>query len=233
MAIAFHILTLFPEMFGSVLQTGLLNHALTEGKLTVHLHDLGPYSPAGRRMIDDQPFGGGDGMVMAPEPLARAIEAVKGQISTEKPLPLVYFTPQGRPLTPDRLKQFSQEGAILLCGRYSGIDERIRELFVDEEVSIGDYVLMGGELPAMVVLEASARFIPGVLGNETSAEIDSFSGELEGLLEGPIYTRPREFRGLKVPEVLLNGNHKDIEAWRRQQALARTQKRRPDLLKKP
>lgn len=232
MAIPFHILTLFPEMFTSFLQTGLLKHALTQGKMTVALHDLGPFSPAGRRMIDDQPFGGGDGMVLAPEPLAAAIEALKGKLSAERPLPLVYFTPQGPLLTQERLKQFSTDGAVMLCGRYSGIDERIRELFVDEEVSIGDYVLMGGELPAMVVLEGAARFIPGVLGNENSAEVDSFSGDLQGLLEGPIYTRPREFRGLKVPEVLLNGNHKEIEAWRRQQALARTQARRPDLLKK-
>ena len=200
-----------------------MGRAIKMGLLGVAVHSLRQYSGNRRGMIDDAPYGGGEGMVFRPEPLAKALKPFRA--GGQKRRPIIFLTPQGQTFTHQKARQLGQSaGAILLCGRYAGIDERIRQLFVDEELSLGDYVLMGGELPAMAVLEAAARFIPGVLGHADSAQHDSFE---DGLLEGPLYTRPREFGGLGVPSILLSGNHRDIQRWRRQKALERTRSRRP------
>lgn len=227
MAVKFDILTLFPELFGDFFAAGLMARAKEAGLLDVNLHCLRDFSESERGMIDDYPFGGGDSVVLAPEPLARALDAV---LTEGDARPVIYLTPQGKTFNHERAQALVQQGgAILLCGRYGGVDQRIIDLYIDEEISIGDYVLMGGELPAMVVMEAASRFIPGVLGNQDSAANDSFQ---DALLEAPLYTRPRLFKGLAVPEVLLSGDHQAIEAWRRQQASDRTQARRPDLANK-
>ena len=222
----FNIISLYPEMFGDPFDDSILKRAKEKGIITIALHNLRDYCEDKHRVTDDLPYGGGAGMVMKPEPLITAIEKIKDlQTDTSG----VLMTPQG--------KQFEQSDAVrlarftsltLVCGRYEGVDERVRH-FVDEEVSIGDYILTGGELAAMVVIDAVGRLIPGVLGDEESLVEESFS---ELLLECPHYTRPRVYRGMEVPEVLLSGNHAEIEGWRRQQMLKRTRERRPDLLAK-
>lgn len=221
----FHIITLFPEMFESPFRGGIVGRAIEQGIIVVKPHALRPFGLGNYKQVDDQPYGGGSGMVMRPEPVAAAIDAV----TVEHPaLWRILMTPQGIPLTQAKVRELAkrQEGLLLIAGRYEGVDERVRAL-VDEEISIGDYVLSGGELPAMVLIEAVARLQPGVLGNPESIEEESFSA---GLLEYPQYTRPEEFRGMRVPEILLSGDHAKIRAWREAEARRRTAERRPDLL---
>ncbi len=221
----FDILTLFPGMFSSPLQESILGKAVQKGLLQIRTINIRDYSQDKHQVVDDTPYGGGQGMVMKVEPIARAIESAKSQNPSAR---IVYLTPQGKPLNQDLARRLStQLHLILLCGRYEGVDERVRELFIDEEISIGDYVLTGGELAALVLIDAVSRFIPGVLGSDRSAEEDSF---FNSLLEYPQYTRPSDFKGSCVPEVLLSGNHSAISQWRRKEALRRTSLRRPDLL---
>ena len=220
----FHILTLFPELFGSVLSSTMLQKGQERGALEFVLHNIRDYAAGKHRVTDDAPYGGGDGMVMKPEPVVAALDAL------DQPGPppwRVLLSPQGRPFTQTHAQALAERPAVaLVCGRYEGVDERVRA-FVDEELSIGDFVLSGGEVAALVVIDAVSRLVPGVLGNATSAAVESFSG---ALLEYPQYTRPPEFRGLRVPAVLLSGNHDAVARWRRQEALRRTYERRPDLL---
>ena len=221
------ILTLFPNMFASPLQESILGRAVEKGLIQIQTINIRNFTLDKHQVVDDAPYGGGQGMVMKVEPIARAIESVKAQNPSAR---TVYLTPQGKPFHQDLARRLStQSHLILLCGRYEGIDERVRELFIDEEISIGDYVLTGGELAAMVLVDAVSRFIPGVLGSDRSAEEDSF---FNSLLEYPQYTRPVEFKGCRVPEVLLSGNHSAISLWRRREAIRRTSLRRPDLLAK-
>ena len=221
----FQILTLFPAMFQGPLTESILRRGVESGAISVDLHNIRDFALDRHRTVDDAPYGGGAGMVMKVEPLAACIEAVKA----EAPQALVILTsPRGEPFTQAVARELAAEaGLIILCGRYEGIDERVRELYVDRELSIGDFVLTGGELAAMVIVDAVSRLIPGVLGSEESALDESFS---DGLLEYPQYTRPPEFRGLTVPPVLLSGNHREIDRWRRRQALLQTVQCRPDLL---
>jgi tRNA (guanine37-N1)-methyltransferase len=223
----FDILTLFPDMFSSPFQESILGKAVERGLLQIRTVNIRDFSLDKHQVVDDTPYGGGQGMVMKVEPIARAIESIKSQNPSA---PVIYLTPQGKPFNQDLARRFStQPHLILLCGRYEGVDERARELFIDEEISIGDYVMTGGELAAMVLVDAVSRFIPGVLGSDRSAEDDSF---FNSLLEYPQYTRPSDFRGSGVPEVLLSGNHSAISIWRKKEALRRTAMRRPDLLAK-
>jgi tRNA (guanine37-N1)-methyltransferase len=225
-AMQFHVLTIFPEMFDSPLAASLLKKAQAKGILSCAVHNLRDYTTGKHRTVDDTPYGGGQGMVMKPEPVVAALEGVC--LSLANPW-RIFLSPQGKTLTQAKVTELAhRETLVLLCGRYEGVDERIR-LFVDEELSIGDYILSGGEMAALVVIDAVARLIPGVVGRQESVEDESFS---HGLLEYPHYTRPEDFRGLLVPEVLLSGNHAEIAAWRRQQSLLRTLHQRPDLLSK-
>ncbi len=221
----FDILTLFPEMFRGPFDESIIRRGQDKGLIKIGLHQIRDFATNKHQTVDDSPYGGGAGMVMKPEPLAACIEAARQQ----NPHALVLLTsPKGVPLTHRLAVDLAAKpGLIIICGRYEGIDERVHQLFVDLEVSIGDYVLSGGELAAMVVVDAVTRLVPGVLGSDESAATDSFS---DGLLEYPQYTRPPEFNGLQVPEVLLSGNHALIAQWRRQQALRRTAAQRPDLL---
>jgi len=214
-------------MFSSPLRESILGKAIEKGLIQIRTVNIRDFTSDKHQVVDDTPYGGGQGMVMKVEPIARAIESVKSQNPSAW---TVYLTPQGKPLHQDLARRLStQPHLILLCGRYEGVDERVRESLVDEEISIGDYVLTGGELAAMVVIDAVSRFIPGVLGSDRSAEEDSF---YNSLLEYPQYTRPPNFRGHCVPEVLLSGNHSAISLWRRKEALRQTSLRRPDLLAK-
>src|SRR4030042_3336365 len=221
------ILTLFPNMFSSPLRESILGRAVEKGLLQIQTINVRDFTLDKHQVVDDAPYGGGQGMVMKVEPIARAIESVKSQDPSAW---TIYLTPQGEPLNQDLARRLStQPHLILLCGRYEGGDERVRELFIDEEISIGDYVLTGGELAAMVLIDAISRFIPGVLGSDRSAEEDSF---FNSLLEYPQYTRPFDFRERCVPEILISGNHSAISTWRRREALRRTSLRRPDVLTK-
>lgn len=219
------ILTLFPEMF-EPLKTSILGRAVEKKLFELNLINIRDFSLDRHKKTDDYVFGGGDGMLMTPQPLYDAIMSVKTQDSY-----VVYMSPKGTVLNQSKVQSIAKNynHIIIVCGHYEGIDERIIELCIDEQISIGDYVLTGGELPAMVLTDAITRYIPNVLHNDTSVVDESFS---EGLLENPQYTRPREFMGLKVPEVLINGNHKEIEKWKFEQKLIETQKYRPDLLQK-
>lgn len=221
------ILTLFPEMFSSPLKHSIIGKALKKGLLTVKWRNIRDYTKDKHHQVDDRPFGGGGGMLMKPEPLAAAIDSLR----TDYPeVRIVLLTPQGELFNQQIARRLSSyECLTLVCGRYEGVDERIRKYWVDEELSIGDYVLSGGELAALVIIDAVARLIPGVLGDDMACEEDSFA---TGLLEYPQYTRPRDFRGHRVPEVLLSGNHQVIQQWRREQSLKRTRERRPELLEK-
>lgn len=220
------VVTLFPEMFTALTGHGVTGRAVKRGQLTVEYSNPRDHAHDRHRTVDDRPFGGGPGMLMKVEPLLEAIEAIREKApSTPR---VIYLSPQGQPLTQQRAAELAQlDSVVLLCGRYEGIDERIIEMCVDEEISIGDYVLSGGELGAMVLLDAVTRLIPGVLGHADSAVEDSFS---EGWLDCPHYTRPEEFAGQRVPEVLLSGNHALIRRWRLKQSLGRTWLRRPELL---
>lgn len=221
------VVTLFPEMFTALTGHGVTGRAVKRGQLTVEYSNPRDHAHDRHRTVDDRPFGGGPGMLMKVEPLLEAIAAIREKApSTPR---VIYLSPQGQPLTQQRAAELAQlDSLVLLCGRYEGIDERIIEMCVDEEISIGDYVLSGGELGAMVLLDAVTRLIPGVLGHADSAVEDSFS---EGWLDCPHYTRPEEVAGQRVPEVLLSGNHELIRRWRLKQSLGRTWQRRPELLK--
>ncbi|AEH44527.1 tRNA (guanine-N1)-methyltransferase [Thermodesulfatator indicus DSM 15286] len=222
----YDIITIFPEYFESPLEVGAIKKAREKGLITVNLLNLRDFAFDKHKMVDDRPFGGGEGMVFKPEPLYRAIQKVK-----EEGHPyVVYLSPQGRVLNQEIVKElYEKDHLLLICGRYEGIDERIREHFIDDEISIGDYVVFGGEVAALVIIEAVSRLVPGVVGKRDSVEKESFS---QGLLKYPQYTRPRDFMGYQVPEVLLSGDHARIEVWRRRKSLEATLKRRPDLLKK-
>ncbi len=224
MSMHFDILTLFPGMLESPLQSSILGKAIEKGLITLGLHNLRDWAEGRHQVTDDTPYGGGDGMVMKVEPVARALAELKESRPSSR---VLMMSPQGRTFHQSDAERFSREsGLIFVCGRYEGFDERIRTL-VDEEVSLGDFVLTGGELAAAVVLDATARLVPGVLGASGSALTDSFS---DGLLEYPQYTRPADFNGMTVPEVLVSGNHQAIARWRRQEQLRRTLERRPELL---
>ncbi len=219
----FDLLTIFPEIFTSPLQASLLGKAIQKKLVQVRVHDIRTFTTDKHHRVDDIPYGGGPGMVMKPEPLVAALESLP---VPDKKVRRIYLSPQGRRLEQGILSNYLQyEQLILLCGRYEGVDARV-EHWIDEEISIGDYVLMGGELPALVFLEALVRLIPGVVGKEESVRHDSFSA---GLLEYPQYTRPEEFRGHQVPEVLLSGDHQKIESWRQQAAQEVTARKRQDL----
>ena len=222
------ILSIFPEMFSSVLSASMLGRAAAKGILEFHTHNIRDYSESKHKNTDDYPFGGGAGMVMMAQPIFDCISAIENEVGDGKSIRRIVMTPRGRRLTPEiAMKLAREENILILAGHYEGIDERVMEL-IDDEISIGDYVLTGGELPAMVLIDCLSRFIPGVLGSSESTEDESFSGS--GLLEYPQYTRPSVFRGREVPAVLLNGNHAEINKWRRQQALIKTKAMRPDLL---
>lgn len=219
------VLTLFPEVFREPLQASLLGKARERGVLDVAVHELREFTHDRHRTVDDAPFGGGPGMVMRCEPLFEAVEALRAVNSLER---VVLMSPRGRRLTQDVVRELGQANdLVLICARYEGVDERVSRALCTDEISIGDYVLSGGELPALVVIEAISRMIPGVVGDWESVETDSF---YSGILGPPQYTRPAEFRGMTVPEVLRNGNHAAIARWRRKEALRATRDRRPELL---
>ena len=255
----FDVITIFPDFFRSVLEYGVLKRALAGGQARIRLHDLREFTEDRHRSVDDRPFGGGPGMVFKPEPIFKAVAALESE-SSGKRLPVILLSPQGRLFTQALAEELANEKrAALICGRYEGVDERIAEHVATQEISIGDFVLSGGELPAALILESVIRLLPGVLGNEESACQESFAtagvgAELvaapgqpqglplrlqgqprgsplrQGLLDCPHYTRPAEYQGWRVPEVLLSGNHQEIRRWRRQRALEKTWRRRPDLL---
>lgn len=248
----FDVVTIFPGFFSSVFEHGVFKRARVGGQVAIRLHDLRDYTNDRHRTVDDRPFGGGPGMVLKPEPLFRAVEALSAGVDPGS-FPVVLLSPQGRLFRQEIAEELaSHKQVALICGRYEGVDERVAQALATDEISIGDYVLAGGELAAAVVMEAVTRLLPGVLGNEDSPRQESFSpdpvpgvgADLQsglgdapahigggGLLDFPQYTRPVEYRSLKVPEVLLSGNHQEIRRWRRRQALARTWRRRPELLR--
>ena len=220
------IVTLFPEMFKSVLECSILKRAIDDGHLTVSFSCIKDFPLSSYGQVDDTPYGGGAGMVLRPEPLFSSIERSKEKLKKAK---VVFLTPQGKTLTHEKSMEFSkEEEIILLTGHYKGIDQRVRDNLVDEEISIGDYVLTGGELPAMVFIDSVTRLIPKVLGNIESAMDDSFAKKLLGY---PVYTKPEEYRGFKVPDVLLSGHHENIRKWKKEKSIEITKKVRPDLLK--
>lgn len=221
------ILTIFPEMFESVLNSSILGRAREQGLIEVECVDIRPFSDRKHKNTDDYPFGGGAGMVMLAQPIMDAMKHVTGENFSGR---RIYMGPRGTTLTTAKARELAkEEHLVLLCGHYEGVDQRALDACIDEEISIGDYILTGGELAAMVLTDAVSRFIPGVLGSGESAEEESFS---DGLLEYPQYTRPRELNGMEVPEILLSGDHAKIKAWRRQESLRATKKFRPDLLEK-
>jgi tRNA (guanine37-N1)-methyltransferase len=223
------IVTIFPQMLSGFFETGVIGTACQSGLVQIHIHDLRDFTTDRHRQVDDRPYGGGPGMVLKPEPFFRAVEFIKGQLTIEPRV--VLLSAQGKLFTQTVAKALAQEKAIiLLCGRYEGVDERVLSMCTDE-LSIGDYVLSGGEAAAAVITDCVARLVPGVIGKQESVEHDSFYNENEKLLGPPQYTRPPEFRGLGVPEVLLTGDHKKVEEFRRRAALEKTLKNRPDLLK--
>jgi tRNA (guanine37-N1)-methyltransferase len=220
------IITIFPAMIEAALAEGVVGRARARGLLDIRIRDLREFTDDRHRTVDDVPYGGGPGMVMKPEPLFRAVEAITADQAA--PTPVVLMTPQGRPLTHDVARRLSGlDRVVVICGRYEGIDERVTEALVTEEISIGDYVLSGGELPALVLIDALARFVPGVVGDAESVVTESFA---DGLLVHPQYTRPAVFRGMAVPDVLVSGNHGEIERWRAAERRRRTEARRPDLI---
>ena len=229
----FDIITIFPEFFREVIDCGILRRARNAGLVEITAHDLRQWTVDKHHVVDDRPFGGGDGMILKPEPIFAAVEALTGAARKEDLPPrtrVVLLSPQGRVFSQAMAQELSEHTSrvVLVCGRYEGVDERVADALITDEISIGDYVLSGGEPAAAVVIDATVRLLPGALGSETSAVFESFS---EGLLDHPQYTRPPDFRGMKVPDVLLSGNHAQIESWRKEAAIAKTRRNRPDLLK--
>ena len=225
------IITLFPEMFDGPLGTSIIGRAVESGEIEIDLVQLRDFAADERGTVDQPPFGGGAGMVLQAGPLVQAVDSVANNSKAANKPHVVLMSAQGAPLTHRRAQELStMPEIILVCGHYEGVDERFIELRVDEEISIGDFVMTGGEIPAMALTDAVARLIPGVLGDDDSSKHDSFAPGSDSLLEGPVYTRPAKFQGLQVPDILLSGDHVKIEAWRRSQALRRTEERRPDLL---
>ena len=226
------IVTLFPEMFEGPLDTSIIGRAVKSGRVEIDLIQLRDFALDERGTVDAPPFGGGAGMVLQVGPLVSAVDSV-AKTSPDSPNPhVILMSAQGSPLTHRRAAELSQMDAItLVCGHYEGVDERFIEMRIDEEISIGDFVMTGGEIPAMALTDAVVRLIPGVLGDDGSSVRDSFAPGTDSLLEGPVYTRPAEFEGLNVPEVLLSGDHAKVDAWRRMQSLRRTEERRPELLR--
>ena len=217
------VLTLFPEMFTGPLDVSIVQRARTSGLLELRIQNLRDYTHDRHKTVDDKPFGGGPGMVLKPEPLFEAVESLADDRTH-----VILLTPVGRTFNQAMARELAQrEHLLFICGSYEGVDERVREALVDEEISIGDYVLTNGALPVMVIIDAVTRLLPGVLGDDESSHEESFS---HGLLEYPHYTRPSEFRGMKVPDILMSGHHAEIEKWRKEQSKARTKERRPDLL---
>jgi tRNA (guanine37-N1)-methyltransferase len=247
----FDIITIFPEFFSGILDNGVMKRAIATNLIGVHVHDLRSFTHDRHRTVDDRPFGGGEGMVLKPEPLADAVESLsiapKAERDTTRET-VVLLSAQGKRYTQSTAREFARmERIVMICGRYEGVDERVSQTLADRELSIGDYVLSGGELAAAVILDSTMRLLPGVLGNEASSEFESFGRADDlmatsddgpprsthgagGLLDYPHYTRPAEFRGLAIPEVLAGGNHEQIRKWRREQALEKTLRNRPDLL---
>jgi len=226
----FDVLSLFPEIFSGYLGQSLLKLAIERGLVHVHLHNIRDWAKGKHKVVDDRPFGGGPGMLLKVEPVVESVEAVQ---ALADPGHLVMLTPTGRKLTQPIVEELARhKRLLLLCGRYEGFDDRVRQLLTPDEISIGDYILGGGEVPAMVLVDAIVRLVPGVLGDEESARRDSFSHG-DRLLEAAHFTRPREYRGLTVPEVLLSGDHAAIERWREEQGRAATQERRQDLIARP
>ena len=221
----FDIITIFPDMFAPVLNESIIKRAQAKQKVAINVHNLRDFTADKYRQVDDRPYGGGPGMVLMCEPIFAAVRKIKGRRKAK----VILTCPTGRPLTQELAKKFAKEKhLILICGHYEGVDERVREKLVDESISIGDYVLTGGELPAMVLVDCVTRLVPGVLGKQESLHSESFE---EGLLEYPQYTRPANFCGMKVPNVLLSGHHKNVEIWQKEQSLVKTKRSRPDLLK--
>lgn len=222
----FYILTLFPEMIREGLNHSIIKRACDEGTISIETIDIRDFAKNKHRHVDDYPYGGGAGMVMQAQPIYDAYMSIKPKLSEN--CPVIYMTPQGKTFNQEKAQSLSKlEDMVILCGHYEGVDERVIEEIVTDEISIGDFVLTGGELAAMVVVDAAARLIPGVLNKEESFQKESFS---DNLLEYPQYTRPPEFMGRKVPDILLSGHHKNIEKWRKEQSLERTRRKRPDLL---
>jgi tRNA (guanine37-N1)-methyltransferase len=226
--LSFDVITLLPDIFYAYLKESILKRAIQKGLLDVKIYNLRDFAKDKHKTVDDYPYGGGSGMVMKIEPIYNAIKKIK-EDGLERLV--IMLSPQGKTYNQDIAEELLKinKRILLLCGRYEGIDERVREFLVDEEISIGDYILTGGELPALVIIDSITRLVPGVVGDEQSIKKESFTW---GILDYPHYTRPPEFMGMKVPEVLLSGNHKEIERWRRKEALRRTLQKRPDLLKK-
>ena len=224
------VLTLFPGLFDSFLSHSIVKRAIEKEIVTVHVHNLRDFTHDSHKTCDDKPFGGGPGMLLKPEPIFEAIEKIGARKGKRGGPRFIYMTPQGRVFNQRKAKELSKaRELVFLCGRYEGVDQRVIDELATDEISIGDYILTGGELPAMVVMESAIRLVKGVLGREESKEFETFT---QNLLEYPQYTRPAVYRGLKVPSVLLSGNHKEIEIWRHKEAYKRTLKRRPDLLKR-
>jgi len=227
------VLTIFPEFFTQVFDFGIIRRARQAGIVEIKVHDIREFATDKHKMTDDRPFGGGDGMVMKPEPIFAAVEHLLGTSDRDEyadGAKVIMLSPQGKPLSQEVAKELAgAKHLVLICGRYEGVDERVNDALVSDEISIGDYVLSGGEPAAVVLTDAIVRLLPDALGSETSADNDSFS---DGLLDCPHYTRPAQFRGMKVPEVLLNGNHAEIEMWRQEKALEKTRRNRPDLLER-
>jgi tRNA (guanine37-N1)-methyltransferase len=220
------VITIFPDMFNPILNESILKRAQAKKKVSIHVHDLRRYTDDKHKKVDDRPFGGGPGMVMMPQPIYDAVKKIKGRRKAK----VIFLCPTGKRLTQGRVKEYVQErNLILICGHYEGIDERLHGLVIDEKLSIGDYVLTGGELPAMVLIDCLTRLIPGVLGAAESLKDESFENNL---LDYPQFTRPANFRGKAVPDVLLSGNHEAICKWRKEQSLGRTKKNRPDIIEK-
>ena len=226
------IITIFPDYFRAAFDYGIIRRARAAGLVTIEAHDLRTWTSDKHHVVDDRPFGGGDGMVMKPEPIFAAVESLTGANRREtvpREARVVLLSPQGRPLTQAAAAEFAECGQlVLICGRYEGVDERVADALITDEISIGDYVLSGGEPAALIIIDTTVRLLPGALGSETSAATESFS---DGILDYPHYTRPPEFEGMRAPEVLLTGNHAEIARWRREAALEKTKRNRPDLLK--
>ena len=224
----FHVLTIFPDMFESPFSSGLISKAADNRLLKINCHDIRKYSTDSHKTVDDYPFGGGPGMVMKPEPIFSAVEDLQASNKIGDNSRIIVMSPQGRMFDKNIAKELTRyDELVLICGRYEGIDDRVVQNLADEELSIGNYILNGGELPAMVVIDAVSRLLPGVVGSEQSILEDSLS---ENLLKYPQYTRPRSFKGLDVPDVLLSGNHKIIEEWRKEKSIEKTNAKRPDLI---